>query len=141
MMTEGPTKLARLSEKKPQRQKKKAVKKEELGGDEFIVKEISPQMRENLSFVLKADFTIDELRAFKRLSDKRRSVIKFLEEIGPEGVAAIAQMADDEELIKTGKLKLLSAVNELSRKEPLRKAFLRIDSIIQNVKKVRERLH
>ncbi len=140
LMAEGHTKIEKRPEEPSVPAKDITPKKAETVKDDFIAKDISPRMKENLQMVLKSDITPEELRVLRHFAGKRYEILTSIEKIGPEGMMAISHIADDDEHIRAGKLRLISLINELSGRETFRKVIRIFGKITLNMRKIKELL-
>ncbi len=140
LMTEGQTKIDKKPLVRALPVKKNISENKETGKNDFVARDISPVMKENIQIILRSDITPDDLKILQDLGSKRREAIHALEKIGQEGVDAICQIASEDETIKISKIKVISFINKLTSKESFRKIFHKIGVLIHSLRKIKELL-
>ncbi len=139
LLSEGHTKIEKKQVKPSEKVVEEPIQKEKHKKDDFIAKDISPQMKEKLQMLLKSDISYEELKTIKEFSDERKDILSAIEKLSHEEIKTLCQMTNDEnDYIIAGKLKAVSLINRFSKNDSVRKAFLTLDTIKHNIKKIKD---
>ncbi|MBF0565469.1 MAG: hypothetical protein HQK89_09520 [Nitrospirae bacterium] len=108
--------------------------------EEFVVHDVSSQMRESLNIVLQSNLSAEILQTLASISAEDRQALLSLQRLGTGGISELCKIARDDEYVMTSKLKLISLLNLISKKEFVQKILQKAGAIVQAIARLRELL-
>ncbi len=134
LLSEGPSRIERDLKKDKIIESERALETDEKSRVEFVVRGITPQMKKNIQIVIDSKITPEDLETLTSLSEEQKKLFTIIQQCGPAGIDAICQLADDEKLVRSCKLWLLTLMHKLSKKETIARVFKKIDRLIRSVR-------
>jgi hypothetical protein len=101
---------------------------------------VSPDIRESIEIVIRLNFSPDFLRTLETISSEHRNFLDALKKLGPDGIAEVSRLADDEDYILTSKINLLSLINRISKNDFFHNLMKKAGAAIQAIRRLRELL-
>ncbi|MBF0464025.1 MAG: hypothetical protein HQK88_11165 [Nitrospirae bacterium] len=108
--------------------------------DDFIARNITPQMKESLKFVLKSNISLDCLEVIEQVSVENKNLVNFLKKIDKYDLAKICEITDEDNYVITAKMLVIALLNKISKNEIIHKLLRRTGALIQALRRLKELL-
>ncbi|MEO5357786.1 MAG: hypothetical protein H7844_10870 [Nitrospirae bacterium YQR-1] len=113
---------------------------EQEHSDEFIARNITPQMRESLDFILKSNISLECLKVIEQISSENKNFVPFLKKMDKYGLTKICEITDDDDYVITTKMRIIALLNKISKNEIIHKLLRRTGALIEALKRLKELL-
>ncbi|QWR76070.1 hypothetical protein [Candidatus Magnetomonas plexicatena] len=110
------------------------------GKDDFIARNISPQMKESLKFVMRSNISLECLEVIEQVSIENKNLVPFLKKLDKYGLTKICEITDDDDYVITTKLRIIALLNKISKNEIIHKLLRRTGALIQALRRLKELL-
>jgi hypothetical protein len=95
-------------------------------------------MEESIKLLVNSDIKPQKIEEFINLSKNRPDILTVLARLGTEGVTTICEMDKDDDFIRTGKLKLLSWINNLSKNDTFRSMVQKLGLAVKALRQLKK---
>lgn len=104
----------------------------------IMTENLKTWMDESIRLLINSDIKPQKIDDFINLSKSKPDILTILARLGPEGVNTIYEIDKDDDFIRTGKIKLLSWINNLSKNKTFKSLVQKLGLAVKALRQLKK---
>ncbi|MBF0472741.1 MAG: hypothetical protein HQK91_00825 [Nitrospirae bacterium] len=104
----------------------------------IMTENLKAWMEESIQMLINSDIKPQKIDEFIQMAKNKPDILTVLARLGPEGVNTIYEIDKDDDFIRTGKIKLLSWINNLSKNPTFRSLVQKLGLAVKALRQLKK---